>query len=448
MANVRITSAAKALLRAAARSEIEAYFAGLTPAARQQRWIRAGNRYRISCIKTYEDDLRNNTVNDSDLIAYVAGSGPTHVIDAWSSLSRAVEAALRGDNYSAVHFAYYAELRAAVALLACEGIGIFSRHHPIVQKTGRTSPGIKVQKRNRTTGQFGGSEPAATHLAVWLALKHWASLKSASELLDELIFPAGVSVSDWATACGRKVPSRAIAQTWLTTWGLDLSVLDDDHNSRNLASYRPFEFRRSPPLDAVEVVEFVEELWRAFEPSIGSRFQTLERLLLRRTLRKLGAANPTQAQIETLGIDSALAAQWEAFLANHDDPKLFDLAEQPGSVDDPRCHLQIISRAALLLYVATGAARRLLTEATYDRNTIQFWWRQHGQRRGLWDDAQSPADPLELWADIEPSLDAAHAWRNSPGAATASIRTWRRTHAAVLDDFGGIELAGIWGLIP
>lgn len=400
-------------------------------------------------MKFYEGDVYHHTVNDSDVVEYVAASGPTHVIDAWSLLSRAVEAALRGDNYGAIHFAYYAELRAAVALLACEGIGIFNRLHPIVKSNGQTESGIEIEAWDQKKKKF-RPRRSGTHQAVWLALRFWVSLETAADLLDELVSPAGFSVGDWAKACGKPTPTGAIAQRWMTTWGLDLSVLDDDHNSRNLASYRPFEFRRCPPLDAIEVVEFVEELWRLFEPSVGSRFQSLERLLLRRTLRGLGGTNPTHAQISGLGLDPIAAADWATFLAAPaaDDPKLFSLAELANSVDDPRCHLAIISRAALLLSVATGAARRLLTRASYTAATIQFWWQQHGLRRGLWDSANSPADPLDLWADIEASLDAARDWRRDVTAAAASIRDWRRVNSLVLDDFGAIELAGMWGLMP
>ena len=69
-----------------------------------------------------EDDAKAARINEPHFREYVAASAPTHLIDGWSYLARAIDALLRGDAPAAVHLGYYAELRAAMSLLAGGGI--------------------------------------------------------------------------------------------------------------------------------------------------------------------------------------------------------------------------------------------------------------------------------------------------------------------------------------
>jgi hypothetical protein len=148
---------------------------------------------------------------------------------------------------------------------------------------------------------------------VWLALRHWSTLKRAGNLLEELIRPENISLVDWFSACGVVAPVREIARSWLRSWGLDLTMFDDDHDSRNLASYRPSEFRLPSVLDPLVVTTFVEELWQLFEPSAGRRFPKLERFLLRRAVRKSGVPNPSALNLEALGLSPLVATDWATF---------------------------------------------------------------------------------------------------------------------------------------
>lgn len=224
----------KSVLRKASRRKIEEYFINLPASVRSVDWLRESNRYRYRCISRYSVDLQAtpSRVNHRQLMHYVGASAPTHVIDGWSCLGRAVDATLRGDPYSATHFGYYAELRAAMSLLSSEGIGVFLNRHPIIDDAGATQPFPKA---------------VPTHKVIWPILKYWATLKRAADLLDDLVSPRSIRLSNWLTGTAAKIPVRAVAQHWLASWGLDLAVADDDHSSRNLASYRPSEFRRPPP---------------------------------------------------------------------------------------------------------------------------------------------------------------------------------------------------------
>lgn len=446
MTKIKFDKANKKRFGKASRTQIEDYFVSLSPDARTVEWLDRSNRYRVKCTSKYWDDLAAKTVSEPNLIAYIAGSGPTHVIDAWSYLGRAVDATLRGDTYSAIHFGYYAELRAAMALLACEGVGILNKTHPIVPTSGPTDPMLAAQLWNRNGKKFDSNRKLGTHLMVWLALRHWSTLKRAGDLLEELILPESISLTDWFSACGIAAPAREIARKWLRSWGIDLALFDDDHDSRNLASYRPSQFRLPDALDPLIVTTFVEELWSLFEPSLGRRFPKLERFLLRAVVRKSGVPNPSAVNLETLGLSAAVAADWANFFSGTDDPMPLRLADQAKPLDHPDCHLQIISRTALLLSIATLAARRLLVNAGYSATTVEFWWNRYGATRGLWEVTPTAPDPFELWADIELSLTNSQAWRAT--AVAPSLRSWRAANPQAAHDFGGMELAGIWGLIP
>lgn len=436
----------KKVLWRASRKTVEDYFVLLPPPTRSQKWLYQNNRYRTRCTSRYEKDLIANppTVDDRQLIQYVGASAPAHVIDGWSYLGRAVDATLRGDTYAAIHFGYYAELRAAMGLLASEGIAVFSNWHATIGKSGTIeafpfNPKAKAKDRPRR----------GTHRTVWPMLQYWSTLRRAANLLDELISPRSLPLSDWMASARAVGRVRAVAQSWLSAWGLDLKAVADDHDNRNLASYRPSEFRRAPRLDANEIARFVEDLWRMFEPARTRRFPTVERLLLRSALKKGKVVLPSAPDLaQLLGSSVTEAVAWLAFLSSTTDPLPLELANKESAIEDSRCHLQILSRAALLLFVATSAARRLLTNGEYTAEALAFWWNRFGEDRGLWSIGSAPEDPLECWADILRSLEDSDSWCLENPVGTSSLRHWRRRSGTALDDLGAFELVGIWGLMP
>ncbi len=424
----------KRLLLKASRVKVEEYFVSFPRRYRSKKWLHKSNDYRHLCTYRYEGDVQAtpSVVNHGDLIAYISASAPTHIIDGWSYLGRAVDATLRGDAYSAIHLGYYAELRAAMGLLASEGIGIFQSAHPIVDN-------------HNTTHPFRGG---GTHKVIWPILKYWATLRRASDLLDDLVMPSSIPLSKWLTITKSRIPVRAIAQSWLASWGVDLAVVDDDHDCRNLASYRPSEFRRPKRLDVYDQANFVEELWQLFEPSAARRFPNLERLLLRSARRKETQNAPAISDVQGLGLTVNDSSDWVAFLQRDDDPIPLRLAEEWVPVEDPTCHLRIISRAALLLFIASAAARRLLSNAAYTSDDIRFWWSRHGEDRALWNIGSVPNDPQDLWADIAQAINDSAAWRGNHSSNGTSLREWRQSQSGALLDFGGFELVGIWALMP
>lgn len=446
MANrpARFGPAAKKAVRKMSREQIEASFSTQKKPTRGNRWIRQTNRYRVDCVNTYYADCETASVDNGHLLEYVSASAPTHIVDGWSFFSRAVDAAVKGDTYSAIHFGYYAELRAAMGLLASEGVGIFNNKHPIVQKNGTVHnvPKIEIWRGGAYVQGWG-----ATHAIVWPLLNFWAKQKSAAQLFDHIIQPGGFPLSRWLTECGVSAPSSTIADKCLRMWGVDLASTNEDHSNRNLVSYRPSGFRPAVSLTPAEVLTFVEDLWLLFEPSPQrSRFQTLEQHLLREVFR-FSSKTPSQADIERLGLEPLEAENWARFFASTQTLAPLSDCQIVGRVEEPRCHLQVLSRAALLLFLASASTRKHLVAGRFDSEELAFWWHQFGIERGLWPPDGAPDDSLDVWGEVSTSIDEVRAWRSSQ-PANFPLHSVNRDIAAPMRRLSGFEIGSVWGLLP
>jgi len=67
---------------------------------------------------------------------YLALSCPLHALDGWRYLSAALVSLLNGARTEALHLAYYAELRAALSILAGSGIAVLNNKHYAIDNTG------------------------------------------------------------------------------------------------------------------------------------------------------------------------------------------------------------------------------------------------------------------------------------------------------------------------
>ena len=438
MAKFAINKSAKIRIRQAARSAVEDFLEARPRSEKSRKWILQKNRYRRSCTGQYEEDIESkpSQVKDAQLLAYVGASAPCHAIDGWSFLGRAVDSALRGDTYSATHFGYYAELRAAMSLLGAEGIGVFNGVHAVIDNAGivHRFPPIRGKQ--------------VTHQVIWPVLKFWTSLERAKDVIDFVVAPNDIRLSDWLGVAGGQHNMRALAAKWLSFWGLDLAALDSDHDRRNLVSYRPSEFRKARA-DVRATTQFVEELWNLFEPSQDVRFPLIGNFLLRRAWRQLSCGKPQQQRLMDLGLNEAEAQDWLVFLdSKAEDPLPIALATQVSSIENSLCHLQVIARATLLLFVASASARKLLADASYTEDDLAFWWKQYGADRGLWPMSTSPGDKFEPWADIAQQCQASSRWRADRELASSSFYDWRLENPQLPTNLGAMELLGIWSLLP
>jgi hypothetical protein len=441
------------LLNQAYPSSIETTLLEISANWPQGRWLLVNNRYSRNCIKNIKKDAKlPNRIIHKHLREYIAASSIIHCMDGWGYLGSGIEAHLKGNSDIARHLGYYAELRAAMSLLASEGIGVFNDIHFVVNN----------QKKCKGTIKGGG-----THQFVWDALEYWAQTTNAVNLIFKVIQPGGLPLLEWIEHFAMTPSFRSIlANKWLLQWGLDLQQLRDDREARNLSSYRPTAFSNSRAIDVREALRFVKNFWEICEPNESIRFPTLDRHLLRYSLellflsihprnRSRKQANRTfERQIETmlhgLAPRDLTNQQWTSFLNFSDSlelPLILDEAKAKDEPSSPRHHIQVLARATLLLRVATGASQeKLKLLPNFNRSDLEFWWDPLGVDRCLWHLGEPPDRFIDLWADIFEAVQVLDGWQKTSHVDQISYnKLWRdRPDASCI--VGSCERVGFWGL--
>jgi hypothetical protein len=450
----QLSTQQKALLRRSSSEDVQDSLASTRRYIKKGRWLGTNNRYRINSIRRLDDDTASGKVNCLHLRQYIAASAFAHCTDGWSFLGRSIDAHSNGDLAAALHFAYYAELRAAMSFLATQGIGIFSKKHYII------STPLSCTLVPKTPKSY-GRRYWGTHQITWLALEHWADQAKSSDLLFGIIAPANIKLSDWFQHFHRGAPApKQLGRKWLKAWGLDLKYLSDDRDARNEVSYRPTDLSPPPQIDALVASQFVSSFWTSFEPS-ASRFEVADRYLLRASLElafkgRTGVGARGNAQFEQeldRMLDSLIPpgpkVRWLDFLTgrtNPDNPTLLQFASVDSILSNPMHHLQVICRAALLLRVATGACGVLRSETMLTRADLSFWWGDIGLRRGLWQPRAEPANCSNLWIDIDAAIQDETVWQAANAAAAPSFFKWRTERVTGLSVLAECERIALWGL--
>ena len=263
-------------------------------------WLDQNNRYAADTVRRIETDSSAHCINALDMAGYIAASVTLHCFDGWSFLTHATSCLLDGDASTAVHMAYYAEIRAVMSLLASDGIGVFRSKHMWLDTNGNVN-------------EFDGS----THDVVREGITKWASHPTKTSRLLDMLFVNGKSIADWLISAGYSqtgVNTSELARDWLQTWSLDLAVLNQDHVVRNEASYRPQGFL-SPmqPQRWDAILPRVVEFWKGCEPSGFSRFSILDLHLLREALRR---AHRSLTPPSVFLNPQAIEANYNAFVQN------------------------------------------------------------------------------------------------------------------------------------
>lgn len=432
-------------LRQASAKYIQDTFGRLDSHFANSEWLATNNLYLTDCIQALVDHTQpGGKIKGDDLSEYIAVSAILHCADGWSLIGRAIDAHASCDSSTTIHLAYYAELRAAMALLAAEGIGVFDNRHFIVTESGKCKQFIKK---------------SGTHKIAWLALEYWSGLESSSLLLRQTIQPGGIPLGEWLDAFGAGTASRSIGRKWLKTWGLDLKRLSEgkDRNARNHSSYRPTRLNKGVSLNAIESSTFVRHLWALCEPSNSSRFDSLDRHLLRLSLELAYNAAPMldtfkdkiSNMLNYVMPTSPLIDQWRDFLiraTQPDDAMLIIDASGTASLGQIRHHLQVLSRAFLLLRVASGACAQLLQNVFPKKAKLEFWWKSLGEERGLWPSGDEPSDLTELWSDIDEALVDLREWENTNQSLPPSFHKWHFDLSYQISVLAKCERIALWGL--
>lgn len=408
------------------------------------RWLGPRNRYRTDTVQRLKADSNpTGVVKQKQLADYIAGSVVTHIGDGWGYLGRASQALMLGDVALARHLAYYAELRAAMSLLAAQGIGVFNNKHAVI-----TGPDTV------STNLSGG-----THSFVWTAFKWWAESQGSRSVIESFLRPDGTELAKWFSPAPAYSAWVTVAADWITSLGIDLQTVSDDQERRNEASYRPTRIEPGSGVPVVEEVQFLAALWRVLEPSSGG-FRTLEmhmlRLLIEKSFRAVegNKASSTNTKFSQLidAITGALpdpsaSSRIRDFLLRNSDgndhPVFHHAAVRPSSVG-PRDPRGMVGRAALLLSIATACGRQFVNEAGGNLDDLRFWWGNLGSERGLWATPPSATDIEDLWQDFEIVLDDLVDWLGSPPPLNRDSLILEVP--AAFSRLGMFEIVAIWGV--
>lgn len=362
-------------------------------------------------------------VSGADMLEVIAVRGPLHAIDGWSYLGRAFSSLMSGQAHAARHLSYYAELRAALSILASSGIGIFNRRNAVVDAAGV----VHILSDH------------ATHDMAWLALAEWSGRPPSMERLIKPIQLAGASLLE---------PFREFFPTQILTaagqlmfnWGFDLHQGTADRDQRNWSSYQPTALGpilTSPEQDA----EFLRMFWSACRPN-GVE---LERHLLRIVLE-------TEARSHNLEVsdyehsyarlqDSAKVVVPFDFLTRVNEPVDHDFIIHLANNSMPAPPYAMMCRAGLLLRLATGMAEENLRAAGVSPDQhFNNWWQEFGVNHGLWRPGRPPENTADLWDDIDLALE------ESTAAPTGHRHEWISALGGNAMRICETERAALWGL--
>ena len=394
-------------------------------------------------------DSARHLLTDAQITSLVAACGPNHCLDGWGYLSRSVSALVARDGHSAKHMAYYAQLRAAMSILAISGVGIFNGLNICIDGNGAVH---KLENSNENRKGRG------THDIVWPALDAWLRIDTNAARFLSAIKLHGSNFKDALDSIWPNRQPASIVVPLIDTWALDLSLASKHHIQRNISSYTPHGFNELQ-CSFQEEMEFLLDTWSALEPSVPNGFVQLDNHLLRRMFQMIHEQDNSALEIpdRVLLAESSIALRYgelaptlkqvipKSFLLSEvgvHEPQIFQLGLTDGTT--PR---SMISRAVLLLRAATAMNVLVLNEAglSEDGSEIRAWLDPLLLQRGIVGVDDIPDRMADLWdstkfavEDFQSSLVGSHyepaAFFSANENGTPSVTQ--------------LERAAMWGMCP
>jgi len=342
-------------------------------------------------------------VKPQSLAQYVAASAIVHSFDGWSYLARAFESAIAGDPRTALHLAYYAELRAGMSLLAGQGMGIFNDTHFAI-KTFRTASSLTGPR---------------THPVVGKLLKEWTQKSGAARHLLQNIFISGRSIEEWLGELGASEPTQSeAAGRWLEAWSIDIELIEQDREARNDVSYRPsnLQWPEGPALHPRnDCLDTLLAFWESLKPVGAGSADLIDRTMLRESVR---------LAYEFAGGKPLDAPKYATFVHRLDSTApqtLIDFLVEPLNMATPFLPFEkarervpslvpMLSRAMLLLRLSSSGASGLMRQAGVKFSDVTFWWSKIVTEFGFSDEALDADEINDLWNDVDTSIDEILEW--------------------------------------
>ena len=374
---------------------------GLTRHLDQGSFLPPANAFRLDPVRRInaKRPIGNYPPAPKQLADYIACSTFLHLADAWSFLSRATNSAICGDEDSATHLGYYAQLRAAMSILASEGIGVFKQHHFCVNNQGLAIPG--------------GTDP--THMYCWKAFEVWLQ-GDGWQRLSSAVRPGGVPISEWLLQFPSSGVAAVLTQRLLRSFGLDLSRLGTDRDLRNESSYRPTAFRNIPVSPVVDELTSQARNAEQLLPNGGYGDCSFATAILAKTLaecfernrgRTLAAAGPEfRAEVMTMcnsfGAGARPIFQQRLLAYAEQPPVLLSSALGTKASKVAGHHREVLARATVFCFMSSLLVRRLLIDANVSATNMQFWLDDFAHSRAVFPLAAD--ETFDLWEDLEQAI--------------------------------------------
>jgi len=317
--------------------------------------------------------------------AALAVDAIVHLTEGWRFLSAALSSMLNNAPAQAVHFAYYAELRAATSLLSSHGMRVSNGDNSYLERNGAS----KVPSWQKTR----------THTVVWKLWEAWAATPAAEALfLSQLKVLPSVTIGDLKASVRRIVASRT-----LTRWALDLAM-GNEHLARNQASYGTPTARSPLRLMQVSDFEFVRDLWALAEPTgFGLRFeQELVRYLVNSELDDEAAVMDEAGRVAWLqslidDLERTSGTPRETLDAFFNDGSALSPIFQLAFDSDVK-PANMIARGFFLLRLATLMPNSAI--AIHPATPAKGWLRDWLEHAGIFDPSAG-TQPEDKWMDFE-----------------------------------------------
>ncbi|QJW91597.1 hypothetical protein HNV11_20540 [Spirosoma taeanense] len=367
----------------------------------KHRLLGPKNYYKNDATTKIDKGLLSEKVHLSE---YIAASTFTHCFDGWNFLTRGVESLLNGDIPSCIHFVYYAELRAVMSLMACEGIGIFNKSH------------IYFDSR-----EIPNSLNNSTHMVAKELIDEWAKLAAKKRSIFQYIKINATNLQTLVDSTGTSSSSAyvsSIVNDWFVNWSLDLK-LKEDQKLRNEMSYRPHFDYKQPNNN--EVINSIFEIWSGLEPTSSIRFLELDKHLVRIAFEKLfvmttgkKSNSPSYKKFVQRTIDNIGEAGNNSLLdfmirkTDSQDHFIIKQAKKARKnndiiIADP---IPMICRAILLLRMSSGSVNNTFDQCYVSSDDLRFWWENLAFGFGITNSTNSGLETQDLFSDVRDSIDS------------------------------------------
>jgi hypothetical protein len=235
-------------------------------------------------------------------------------------------------------------------------------------------------------------------------------------------------------------------------WGLDLQRGVSEHRARNQSSYNPQAFETMPDIP-IERLDFVENVWAMFEPTSSSRFDMLDRYLLRSMLwHQHETVTPgTRMEQGAIGRNYSNLPHSVQGIASRDflvgirepgEPSLLAIARSRRS---PALAAEMIARGLLLLRAATAFTISSFNAAGIGigSGNLRPWIDPLAVARGFWPPGAPLGDPVDLWEDVRIGLND---FMVSMTPAPTSLNEWMQKGPIGLPVVTEAERIAVWSL--